>query len=362
MEFNLPKKRNPLTVENVFSLVTELEIFRHFIGKEFVVGKAFLSPLRQEDRPSFGIYPTQDSKYKYHCKDFKGFNGNVMSFVCEMNKRPFDLLFALYVINKEMNLNLDDVIVSSSLKMKNISKSGTIIKYENYQKEITKSKDIEFRILKRDFQEYDKDFWEKGCIQKSTLDFFNVYATEEVWMNKGEGWIKIWVNSKSSPIYSYYFNHTNHFKHYRPFEKVNAQGNIWKWLSNCNIDDIQGYHQLPLKGNTLILTKSLKDVMTLYELGFNSISFHAEGVNVPKERMEELLSRFTNVICYYDNDEAGKLNSHKITKGYNIRHFNNPDGLKEKDAFDYVSSFGQKAMLDLFKSKNIFPDFKKIII
>jgi len=361
MEFNLPKKRNPLTVENVFSLVTELEIFRHFIGHEFIVGKVFISPLRQEKRASFGIYPTQDAKYKYHCKDFKGFNGNVMSFVCEMYKRPFDLLFALYTINKEMNLGLDDITVSKSLKMKGVSKSGTIVKYENYQKEITKS-EVEFRIVKRDFQKYDKDFWSKGCIQKSTLDLFHVYATEEVWMNKGLGWVKIWINSKSNPIYSYYFKHTNHFKHYRPYEVANSKGDIWKWLSNCNIDDIQGYHQLPLKGNTLILTKSLKDVMTLYELGFNAISFHAEGVTVPKERMEELLSRFTNVICYYDNDEAGKLNSHKITKGYNIRHFNNPDGLKEKDAFDYVSSFGQKAMLDLFKSKNIFPDFKKIII
>jgi len=366
IEFNLPQKRELLTVENVLKTVKELEIFRHFIGHEFEVEKAFLSPLRDEDRKSFGIYPTSDSKYKYHFKDFNSATGNVMSFICELYKRPFNLLFALYVINKEMNLGLDDEVVKASLKKSDISNFKTVntntnlVRYENYQKDIVKI-NVDFRIRTRTLQQYDKDFWSKGFIKPETLRFFNVYCTDEVWYKKGEIWSKIWVNSRINPIYSYYFPESNHFKHYRPFEIADKKGNLWKWLSNCDVHDIQGYSQLPESANTLILTKSLKDVMTLYELGFNAISFHAEGVTIPKNIMLELLNRFKNVICYYDNDEAGKLNSHKITKGYNIRHFNNPDGLKEKDAFDYVSSFGQQAMLDLFASKNIYPN-KQIII
>lgn len=368
--FNLPQKRELLTVENIFKKVTELEIYRHFIGHDFEVGKAFLSPLRDEDNKSFGIYPTPGCKYKYHFKDFNSAFGNVLAFVCEYYKRPFNLLFAMYVINKEMNLNLDDVVVVISLKKSNISNSllysnnnisTDIIRYEKYQNNVEKI-NIEFRIRTRPAQKYDEDFWKKGCIKYDTLLLFNVFFTEEVWYRKGDLWMKLWQNSPINPIYSYYFPESNHYKHYRPFEKENQFGDKWKWLSNCNINDIQGYHVLPLKGNTLILTKSLKDVMTLYELGFNAISFHAEGVNIPESIMKELLDRFDNVICYYDNDEAGKKNSHKITKGYNIRHFNNPDNLKEKDAFDYVSSFGQKALLDLFASKGIYPDFKKIII
>lgn len=364
INFNLPQKRELLTVENVFKKVKELEIYRHFIGHEFEVGKAFLSPLRNEHRKSFGIYPTPGCKYKYHFKDFNSAFGNVMAFVCEKYHRPFNLLFALYVINKEMGLNLDDIIVSNSLKQSNISNSLQIntakdtVSYKNYIEEVEKI-EVEFRIKTRPAQNYDKDFWSQGGIKYDTLIHFNVFFTEEVWYRKGEGWMKLWQNSPLNPIYSYYFKENNHFKHYRPYEKENIYGDKWKWLSNCDVNDIQGYNQLPLKGNTLILTKSLKDVMTLYELGFNAISFHAEGVTIPQEKMLELLSRFKTVICYYDNDEAGKKNSHKITAGYNIRHFNNPDDLQEKDAFDYVKSFGQKAMLDLFSSKDIFPDINK---
>lgn len=367
--FNLPQKKELLTVENILKKVTELEIYRHFIKHDFIVGKAFLSPLRDEKKKSFGIYPTPNCKYKYHFKDFNSAFGNIFAFICEYYKRPFNLLFAMYVINKEMNLNLDDVIILSSLKKSNISNSllyfdnkisNNIIRYEKYQNNVDKI-DVEFRIRTRTAQKYDENFWIKGCIKYDTLLLFNVFFTEEVWYRKGDLWMKLWQNSSINPIYSYYFPNTNHYKHYRPFEKENQYGDKWKWLSNCNINDIQGYHQLPLKGNTLILTKSLKDVMTLYELGFNSISFHAEGVNIPESIMKELFDRFNNIICYYDNDDAGKKNSHRITKDYNIKHFNNPDNLEEKDAFDYVSSFGQKAMLNLFAEKNIYPDFKKII-
>lgn len=314
-EFNLPQKRELLTLENIFKKVKELEIYRHFIGHDFEVGKAFLSPLRNEERKSFGIYLTPNCKYKYHYKDFNSSFGNILSFICELYKRPFNLLFALYVINKEMNLNLDDIIILKSLKNSNNNSllysdnkdiiCTDIIRYEKYQNDINKI-DIEFRIRTRPAQKYDEEFWKKGHIKYETLLLFNVFFTEEVWYRKGDSWMKLWQNNSINPIYSYYFPNSNHYKHYRPFEKENQYGDKWKWLSNCNVNDIQGYHVLPEKGNTLIITKSLKDVMTLYELGFNAISFHAEGVNIPESIMIKLSSRFKNIICYYDNDEAGK--------------------------------------------------------
>lgn len=372
LEFNLPRKRPLLTVENVLSRVNELEIFRHFIGKEFIVGKTLLSPLRQESRPSFGVYPTPHAKYKFHFKDYNGAFGNVFTLVCELHKREFSLLFALYVINKEMNLNLNDLIIVQTLKregnnvISSDSTSAKIVKYSEYISFASIKAEVEFRIKTREPQKYDEIFWWDGKISYKTLLFYNVHFTQEVWYRKNqELWMKIWVNSPSNQIYSYYFPDSFHFKHYRPLEKENIYGDKWKWLSNCNVNDVQGYSQLPKRGNVLIITKSLKDVMTLYELGFNAISFNAEGVNIPLEIFHQLQERFTEIICYYDNDETGKKNSYKITKEYglqNIRHFNNPDHLKEKDAFDYVKSYGQKVFLGQLALKNIYPDYQKLII
>ena len=37
----------------------------------------------------------------------------------------------------------------------------------------------------------------------------------------------------------------------------------FKWLSNTSASDLQGLSQLPDRGDTLVITKSLKDVMCL---------------------------------------------------------------------------------------------------
>ena len=111
-----------MTLSLIFKKVTELEIYRHFIGHEFEVGKAFLSPLRNEDRKSFGIYPTPSCKYKYHFKDFNSAFGNVLAFVCEYYKRPFNLLLRIFLKNCCL-IRLDSV-VSSPVKRYSIVNSN----------------------------------------------------------------------------------------------------------------------------------------------------------------------------------------------------------------------------------------------
>ena len=93
---------------------------------------------------------------------------------------------------------------------------------------------------------------------------FNVFSVKNLYINKE---LKR-VYTKNYPIYAYYFPRTGNYKIYIPNE------NKWnKWDTNANNDwDIQGYDQLPEKGETVYITKSMKDCMVMYELGLNAVA------------------------------------------------------------------------------------------
>ena len=92
----------------------------------------------------------------------------------------------------------------------------------------------------------------------------------------------------------------NNFKIYRPFADKYT-----KWRNNLTEYDIQGYAQLPSKGDTLIITKSMKDVMCLYEMGIPAISPSSESTFIPNDILEGLKKRFKRIIILFDRDNAG---------------------------------------------------------
>lgn len=77
---------------------------------------------------------------------------------------------------------------------------------------------------------------------------------------------------------------------------------------------MQGAHKLPKSGEYVVITKSMKDVMTLYELGIPAIAPISENCYLTEAQHNKLISRFKKVILFYDNDMAGISNSNKIFK------------------------------------------------
>lgn len=121
-----------------------------------------------------------------------------------------------------------------------------------------------------------------------------------------------------------------------------------KWKSSCNIKDVQGYLQLPPKGDIVFITSSLKDIMVLYELGYPSIAFSSELIPTTGDNGKfvesiilQLKSRFKHVILYLDSDETGKTHSKKIEKKYGIDYILNPDN-SPKDISDYILKYSRR--------------------
>jgi len=103
---------------------------------------------------------------------------------------------------------------------------------------------------------------------------------------------------EGNPMFSYKVY--NHFKIYRPLADKHS-----KWRNNLTEYDIQGYKQLPKSGDVLFITKSLKDVMVLYELGYPAISPSSETTFISDIVLKRLLKRFKHVFILFDRDVTG---------------------------------------------------------
>jgi DNA primase len=62
---------------------------------------------------------------------------------------------------------------------------------------------------------------------------------------------------------------------------------------------------LPKTGDYLVVTKSLKDVMTLYSLGISAIAPISENCFLSESQYNRLKERFKYIILLYDNDRPG---------------------------------------------------------
>jgi 5S rRNA maturation endonuclease (ribonuclease M5) len=112
--------------------------------------------------------------------------------------------------------------------------------------------------------------------------------------------------------------------------------------------------QLPSKGELLIITKSLKDVMSIHDcLSIPAIGLQSESVMMKDSVMDEYKSRFQKVICLFDNDEAGKKLSANFSEKYNIPHFFVPELPGVTDFSDLVKVTGKDEAIKFYKNLKI---------
>lgn len=85
---------------------------------------------------------------------------------------------------------------------------------------------------------------------------------------------------------------------------------------------VQGLSELPKEGgDLLIITKSLKDVMCCYEMGFNAIAAASETVFIPEDILRSLRSKWKHIVILYDRDQTGMLKARQYSKQYKIDAF-----------------------------------------
>jgi hypothetical protein len=209
--------------------------------------------------------------------------------------------------------------------IKSLKVSNNTVKYKKLSATDTQKSVIE--VILRDFQTYDYLYWNQYYITKELLEKYNIRACDEVWLND-----KLYYkDSIGNPAYR--FRSNNLCKIYAPYSKN-------KHLSNYDSNTIQGLDQLNYNNKTLIITKAYKDIVILSEhYNKSTIALNAEGNLIPDRILKYFRSKFENILCFYDNDEAGIKYMIRNKELYNIDYFYfNPDS--PKDISDYVKKFG----------------------
>jgi len=270
--------------------LTEYEIYSYYLGYAFKAGSLINSPFRKDPTPSFNIAydRIQDSLFHHDFGDAY-YSGDCFKFVSQLFSITY--LEACYKIYSDY--------ITGKIKNPN---SPVIVTYDG--KKAIPSKILQFEPRK--FTKEDEQWWDDLGITKEFRELFKIRAASKVYLDLN----LVWTSTPDDPIYVYKV--FNKLKVYRPLTKNKS----YKWLSNCTMYDVQGWEQLPELNDcdTLIITKSLKDVAVLRTLGFLAISPSSENTMIPVTAMELLVSKFgfKNFIILYDRDHGGMTGARKM--------------------------------------------------
>ena len=313
------KSRNSndhLHTDVILGKISEYDIFMYYIPSFKELRKKFNSELREDKSPTVYITP-YNGKLLY--KDFGNPDHTFDCFNYVKHKYGCSFIDALRIIDCDFNLNLSskkDVINFTMGYMGYRQKAPKFIKQQ-----------VIIQKKKRTWNKEDANFWSKYLISKKTLTKFAVEPISHFWVNSSR------FTCKSI---TYAFKFKNRYKIYSTYEEKN------KWLSNTNKKNVQGYNQLPTKGERLIITSSLKDVMCLHSAGYNSIAMQSE-MQIPDEKLiSELKQRFNTIEILYDNDfdkvdNPGQSMAKKICDLYGFNNICLPKTFESKDPSDLIS-------------------------
>ena len=298
-----------MSLRDLLEKVSDYDIYSYYLGS-FKPGKLMNSPLRPDDKiPSFAIFPskTGDLLFKDHGT---GESGNALKFM---------KLYRQLDTREEIERELLKIV-------KCVNPTQTVRKAVRVAENASTTL---IGIVRQPFTEVDKQYWKQFHISTDTLRLFNVFSIKYFLCNN----IVRGVYKEDNPMYAYKVD--DKFKIYRPLASKYT-----KWRTNLNNTNIQGYAQLPEKGNLLIITKSLKDIMCLYEMGFTAISPSSETTFLPDNVLKSLHKRFKNIVILYDRDAAGVKNARQYSKQYGLDAIFIHKKFKAKDVSDAVKANG----------------------
>lgn len=308
------------TAEYILSNISDYQIFKFYFPDYDFKGNTS-SPLRKDDVPSFSIFYSEKYNkllfYDHATKD----KGDCFVFVSQLYRiNYFEALCKICI-----DFGLADVSLPTEFK-------GNTIKKKVPRKDIdysTINKKIFIRVKTKEYNKEEILWWSNQGISLETLKKYNVFSVKRIFINS---WV---INPSFSFGYLEAKDYIYTWKIYSPLDKEN------KWINNADKSVIQGFSQLPKTGETLIISKSLKDSMSIIENNnIYSCSIQSESGDIKPTVMQELKQRFNTIYLLMDNDKAGLKYGHELSQKHNIIPIFIPNS-KWKDYTDMYKAIGK---------------------
>lgn len=318
MEFVSLKPK--ITKDFILSKVNQESIMQYYTGLDVSSKKLMLSPFRIDNHFTVSFYKSKSNILYLH--DFAT-NEHINCFQAVMKKFGVNFYEALDIIAKDFGL----IEGSNDLKVRPLNIQPL--------KE-TESSRIQVQI--KNYSNEELEWWKQFGISVKTLKKFHVFSIEHVFLN---GELKF-SSSKQCPIYGYYFgkdkNGIEKWKIYFPLKTE------YRFLNNLSKKVLQGYHQLPKTGELLVITKSMKDLMAMYEFGIPAVSPNSETLFIDDKKLEEFKNKFKHILVLYDNDRPGMHNMWLIRKEHPELNYYYLPWYLSKDFTDSIKLVGIENM------------------
>lgn len=221
------------------------------------------------------------------------------------------------------------------------SKKADFLNNKSYKKVI--------KIETRNWFSRDLEYWGQFNITEKILSYYDVFPIRKAFL---DDMLIYKYRSLDDLGYAFYLGNGN-FKLYFPFRKK-GESQYPKFYHNCPLA-LQGFKQLPPSGETLIITKALKDVASMFSYRIDAVANISETVIVGENYMANLKLRFKNIYTLFDRDRTGIRMSIKMRSKFNTTPLLIPSNSlfatkEKKDFTDMVKVIGRKQMFNEIKN------------
>lgn len=196
----------------------------------------------------------------------------------------------------------------------------------------TTKPDTKIRIASREFTQADLKFWASFGITLQTLMLYKVKSILYYWMNDFQ------EVPKAPKGLAFAYEVLKQYQLYQPLMP------LFKFRNDFTEKCLLGFAQLTYRTDTLIITKSLKDVMVLREFGYDAVSPRSENTPIPDPFMKYLSKRFKKRFVLFDNDMKHRGDWYQEPKIYV------PIASGQKDISDYRRAYGYELTKNLLNT------------
>lgn len=326
-----------ITPEQLLQKIDQVKIFEFVLKQPVDLNKKYLSPFREDRVPKCFFTTREDGIILFI--DFGDRAG-----------RTHRSCFRMVMDSHEPSISLTEAIniICSHFKLSKNSQDYKPIDKLLYTVVESEPQETIINYTSKEFTKKDKKYWSQFLITIDQLKEDNVYAVEKFTKINQKGRFS---NRPYNVCYALDFIH--HVKIYQPLNNKD-----YKWLNNCDENDIGNIDNLPHTADKLIISKSYKDHRVIRNLtNSNVVWFQNEGCVPDEHILTMLLYRFHEIVIFYDNDYTGIKQAYKIvnilkklSKGKNIvRMIYLPIDSKYKDIAEFVSKEGRQDTLKILK-------------
>ncbi len=316
----------------ILDKITQEEIFEYALGFYPEPHEYICSPLREDNSPGCWFEYSSNGSLKF------------VDYASEIFTNGVQMVYIDCFSFIQNYYNLSNFFQSLQfIKTYIIDKSKPRKEIRPY---ISKKKPVEIFLKTREFQDKDKEYWSNYNIKEKHLIEDKVLPVDQFLLkNTRKGDLSF---STKDICYAYTNFSGNKKKLYRP-----KQIGKYRFITNCSPNDIGAVNKLRYNTDTLVITKSYKDRRVIQNLGYETIWFHNEGAIPKLDILKPILSRYNNVMLFFDNDRQGLSSLKKVgnqldkVSNNSIKRVHLPEQLyKEgiKDPADMVKNKGMNCL------------------